>query len=96
MFVLVDLLEFGIVSHWNLYWINSDYLLLTVSTLLSLHEFFPSTIIMYVGQFSLKQGLCFTSRLLCVLASLKVPLICPLLLLANLGNSVDLAVRVRL
>ena len=95
MFVVVDLLEFGILSHWNPYWINSDYLFLTVSTSLSHYELFPSTIIMYLSQFacSLKQGLCLTSWLLCVLASLKGPLICPLLLLANFGNSIDVRPR---
>ena len=88
MFVLVGLL-FGILSHWYIYWINSDYLLLTISTALSLHEFFPSTIILCLGHSacSLKQGFCLTSRLLCVLASLIGPLVCPLLLLANFGNS---------
>ena len=91
MFLLVDLLKFCILSHWNLYWLNSDYLLITVSTLSSLYEFFTSSIIIiYLRQFActLKQRLCLTSRLLCVLASLKGPLMCPLLLLANFGNSV--------
>ena len=86
MFVLIDLL-FGILSHWYIYWINSDCLLLTISTLIFLYEFFPSTIITQIAC-SLKQGLCLTSRLLCVLASLIGPLICPLLLLASFGNSV--------
>ena len=94
MLVLVDVLEFGILSHWNLYWINSDYLL-TVSTPLTLYEFFPSIIIMYLSQFAccLKQGICLSSRLLSVLASLKGPPICPLLLLANFGNSVAVTIR---
>ena len=87
MFVLIDLFEFGILSHWNLYWINSDCLLLTVSTLLCLHEFFPSTIIGQVA-LRLKQGLCLTSRLLCARASLMGPLVCLLLPNFRIGNSV--------
>ena len=90
--VLADLLEFGILSYWNLYWINSDYLLLAISTLLSLYEFFPSTTVMGLRQFacSLNQGLCLTSQLASALGSLalKGPLMCPLLLLAICGNSV--------
>ena len=90
MFILVDLLDFGILCYWTHYWIHSDCLLLTVSTLLSLHEFFPSAIIMCFEHFvcRLKESVCLTSQLLCVLTSLMGPLICPLLLLANFGNSV--------
>ena len=87
MDALIDVLEFGDLSHWYPYWINSDYLLPAVSTSLSLHEFLPLPLVLRQFVFSLKRGCCLISWLPSLLASTDGSLICPLLMLANVGNS---------
>ena len=87
MLALIDLLRFGLLSHWSLYLLNSGYLVVIAvsSCSSSLYQFFPSNIKKSLRQFTcdLKQGLQLVSQLLLLIMD---PLISPLLWLLNFGN----------
>ena len=84
---LIDLLRFGLLSHWSLYLLNSGYLVVIAvsSCSSSLYQCFPSNIKKSLRQFTcdLKQALQLIFQLI---LSIMEPLISPLLWLLNFGN----------